>query len=239
MKMPVFRVPSKHACVNAKACPRAREGWGAGAWVRRFVGFLLLASLSGAALAQGSAAQILQQFGADSGQRGAAIEDGRKAAFFCANCHGEDGNSRYPEVPNLAGQNPVYVLGQIEAFLAGRRKDEFMQGMMKVLSERDKAAIVLYYASSPVKPAGGGATELIDKGANFYAKLCARCHQINAHGAETYPRLAGQQPEYIRRNLKRYLTQSGERFYAPMTAAVTQLGGDNIEAVVAYLASLK
>lgn len=178
-----------------------------------------------------SARQILLQAGANTPQRAALVEEGRKAAFFCANCHGEQGVSRYGEVPNLAGQHPAYVLTQIEAFLAGTRKDAFMQGLMKVLSERDKAAIAVHYASSPaLQPkASAGA------GAKLYAQYCAHCHQADAGGAETFPRLAGQQSEYLRRSLQRYLTQSGERFYAPMTAAVIQLGEKNIDAVVEYL----
>ena len=177
-----------------------------------------------------SASQALQQV--DDAQRAVLAEEGRKAAFFCANCHGEQGVSRYGEVPNLAGQHPAYILSQIEAFLAGTRKDDFMQGLMKVLSERDKLAIALYYASSPPPQmkADAGA------GAGLYEKHCALCHQPDAGGAETFPRLAGQQAEYLRISLRRYLTRSGERFSAPMTAAVTQLGEKNINAVVNYLA---
>ncbi|WP_148268778.1 c-type cytochrome [Azoarcus olearius] len=193
----------------------------------------LALALPGAALAADSAAQLLQQ----GGNTQALAEEGRKASFFCANCHGETGNSKHGQVPNLAGQHPAYVLKQIEAFLSGKRKDEFMQGLMKVLSERDKAAIALYYAGSAVKPALASAPAAAAEGAELYGKHCARCHQADARGAETFPRLAGQQPEYLRVSLKRYLTQSGERFYAPMTAAVIQLGEKNIDAVVAYLAS--
>ena len=58
-----------------------------------------------------------------------------------------------------------------------------------------------------------------------------------AKGGETYPRLAGQQAEYLRRSLHRYLKGTGERIYPPMTAAVTGLGEKNIEAVVTYLSS--
>lgn len=192
--------------------------------------------VASAAHAADTAAQILAQNGGASAAQ-ALAEEGRKASFFCANCHGETGNSKHAEVPNLAGQHPAYVLNQIDAFLSGKRKDEFMQGLMKVLSERDKAAISMYYANSAVKPALAKAPANAARGGELFAKLCARCHQDDARGAETFPRLAGQQPEYLRLSLKRYLTQSGERFYAPMTAAVIQLGEPNIDAVVAYLAA--
>ena len=82
--------------------------------------------------------------------RKTAEDAGRKASFFCANCHGETGNSKYSEVPNLASQHPAYVLNQIEAFLSGKRKDAFMQGLMKVLSNDEKVGIAVFYASQEV-----------------------------------------------------------------------------------------
>ena len=107
-----------------------------------------------------------------------------------------------------------------------------------LLDERSRQAITHFYASTPVTPmiAPG---PLAERGAALYAKNCARCHQADARGAEGFPRLAGQQQDYLRINLKRYLTQSGERLYTPMTAAVTMLGQENFEAVTQYLASLK
>ena len=166
------------------------------------------------------------------------LDEGRKAAFFCANCHGDNGISKYPDVPNLAGQNPVYLRNQIEAFASGKRKNDFMQGLVKVLDERSRQAIVHFYASANVTPTVAPGP-LAQRGAVLFAQNCARCHQADARGAESFPRLAGQQQDYLRINLKRYLTQSGERLYTPMTAAVTMLGEDNFEAVTQYLTSLK
>lgn len=206
--------------------------------------FLLSAALSLLAVgmapahAQGAkAAQLLQELATRPEQGAALADEGRKAASFCANCHGDSGNSKLGEVPNLAGQHPAYVLNQVEAFATGKRKDPFMEGLMRALSEREKAGVSLFYAQQAVTPARAQAGAAAARGAELYAKHCARCHQDDARGAETFPRLAGQQPEYLRISLKRYLKQTGERFYAPMTAAVMQLGENNIEAVVAYLAS--
>ena len=190
------------------------------------------------AAAGSEARELIRRATADPALRNALVHDGRTAAAFCANCHGDNGNSRYSEVPNLAGQHPEYVHNQIEAFLAGKRKNEFMEGLMKVLSERDKAAIALTYANSTVTPANPKPGPRAAEGGVHYQKLCARCHQADARGAEAYPRLAGQQVEYLRLSLNRYLAMSGERNYAPMSAAVMQLGKDNIEAVVQYLSSL-
>jgi len=212
---------------------KGRGGWGGVA------GVLAAVALLAPALAAPPGAEPLRQAQASPESSRSLAEEGRKASSFCANCHGDAGHSKYPEVPNLAGQHPAYVLTQIDAFLAGKRKDAFMQGLMKVLSERDKAAVALFYASAPTQPAVATAGPRAAEGAAHFERLCARCHQADARGGETFPRLAGQQPEYVRRTLKRYLSQSGERFYAPMTAAVMQLGEKNIDAVVDHLSSLR
>lgn len=186
-----------------------------------------------------SAAEHLQQAAADGKLRDTLIRDGRAASFFCANCHGDTGASRFPDVPNLAGQNPVYIVRQIEAFLAGKRRNEFMEGLMKVLGERDKAAIALYYANAPARPSVAEPGPRAREGAEQYKRLCGACHQADAHGSETFPRLAGQQSQYLRVSLRRYLEKSGVRNSAEMSAATAQLGELNIEPIVEYLASLK
>ncbi len=114
-----------------------------------------------------------------------------------------------------------------------------MQGLMKVLSAQEKANIALFYAAQPVPPAVAEAGPRAAEGREHFVHNCVRCHGAEARGGENFPRLAGQQAEYLRRNLTRYLKNAPERSYPPMTAAVTVLGEKNIEAVVDYLSSLK
>ncbi|BAL26643.1 putative cytochrome c4 [Azoarcus sp. KH32C] len=189
-------------------------------------------------LASDAVQDLIRKAASDSPTHAALVKEGRSASFFCANCHGESGASRYPEVPNLAGQNPVYIANQISAFVSGKRRNEFMQGLMKVLSDREKAAIAVYFSDAAATPAGKGGAAAA-QGESHFKRVCVRCHQADAHGNEGIPRLAGQQPEYLRLSLKRYLNKTGERVYPDMSAAVAELGDANIEAVVQYLASLK
>ncbi len=200
-----------------------------------FSALLGFSSLAGA----DDAKELVKRAMGDPALRDTLVREGRSAGAFCANCHGEAGFSRFPEVPNLASQHPTYILNQIDAFVTGKRKNEFMEGLMKVLSERDKAAIALSFAGAPAIPATVTPGPRAAEGGEHFKRLCARCHQQDARGAETYPRLAGQQQEYLRVTLRRYLNMTGERNYPPMTGAVTQLGERNIDAVVDYLSSLK
>jgi cytochrome c553 len=79
------------------------------------------------------------------------VKTGQKVAAFCANCHGDGGNSGKPEVPNLAGQNPAYLLEQSRLFAEGRRRDAFMEGLFKALSVDEKVGVALVLCG----PAGG------------------------------------------------------------------------------------
>ena len=189
--------------------------------------------------APGGRGQLERIIKSPPAEQKATQEAGRKASFFCANCHGDTGLSKYPEVPNLAGQHPAYVLNQIDAFLTGKRKDAFMQGLMKVLNNEEKASIAHYYSTQIPVPAMATPGPRAAEGRDLYQKHCQRCHGPDARGAESMPRLAGQQVEYLRRSLSRYLKNTGERNYPAMTAAMNGLGESHIEAVAEYLAALR
>ncbi len=184
--------------------------------------------------AQPATQERLKAVQADAVAHKAAVEAGRKASFFCANCHGEDGNSKYPEVPNLAGQNPAYLLEQIRKFGSGQRKDEFMQGLIKVLSDDERVQISLFYSESKVVP-GNADAALVRRGQDTFAKLCVRCHGEDARGNEKIARLAGQQKEYLIRSITRYRDKTGERIDPLMQIATAPLTNDDIKAVAAYL----
>lgn len=215
------------------------KGTGVGL-ARRCLGLVLrsICCLGSALAAAQTPDAVLKQLNASAAERQSVIERGRKATFFCSNCHGAEGLSKFPEVPNLAGQNPAYLLRQLDAFTTGRRRNEFMEGLVKMLPVEDRAAIALYYASLPVKPSRPAPGPLAQAGSEAFARVCTGCHGPQALGGNEFPRLAGQQAEYLRINLKRYLHPSKERSYGPMTAAVMRLGEENIEPVVDYLSSL-
>ena len=169
----------------------------------------------------------------------AAHKTGAKVASFCANCHGEGGNSATPDTPNLAGQNTSYLLEQLRQFADGRRRNLFMEGMIRALNPEEKIGVVLYYASKEVteKPATNAA--LAAKGQDYYNKICFRCHGDQGRGNETIARIAGQQPVYLATTLKRYRDGSALRKDPLMTANTKTMTDADIAAVVAYVSSLK
>jgi cytochrome c553 len=169
----------------------------------------------------------------------AAADAGKKASFFCANCHGADGNSAIPEVPNLAGQNPVFLLEQIRKFGEGQRKNEFMEKMIRVLSDDDKVDIALYYAQQHVKTRPVGDTTLQAKGMDWFSKICIRCHGEQGRGNERIARIAGQQPTYLTLTLTRYRDRTGERIDPLMATNTAFLKDEDIKALVEYVSRMK
>jgi cytochrome c553 len=200
---------------------------------------LFLAGLlaSGPLFAQSAAHERMKTLQADPASLQAAIAAGKKASFFCANCHGEGGVAKTSDVPNLAGQHPAYLLEQIRKFGAGERKDQFMQGLIKVLKDDERAQIALMYGSVQSKP-GKADPALVPRGKELYGKLCARCHGEQARGDATIARLAGQQIPYLVTSITRYRDATGVRNNQLMSIATASLKNDDIKAVANYLTQL-
>lgn len=164
---------------------------------------------------------------------------GRRAAAVCANCHGEGGNSVKPDFPNLAGQNPVYLLEQMRQFADGRRRYEFMEGMIKAMTSDEKVGVVLFYAAQPVISSAPTNPALAAKGKEHFDKICFRCHGQDGHGNDTFARIAGQQSVYLTATLKRYRGGQGPRNNPLMTDNTRHMTDADIDAVAAYVASMK
>lgn len=172
-----------------------------------------------------------------------AIRLGKDRALLCNQCHGEDGNSTKPEVPNLAAQNPVYLLNQIEKFSDGRRKNFVMNALSKNFSQDDKENLAIFYASMKVTTTITN-LQLANKGQSIYVKQCGSCHGKRGAGKSDYARLAGQKTHYVemtlrgfRDNLKNSSKQANRKSNL-MELITKDLSDDDIKALAAYVAQL-
>jgi cytochrome c553 len=181
----------------------------------------------------------LKEVEANPRQFDAMAKAGGKVATFCANCHGDGGNSVKSDVPNLAGQNSHYLLDQMRLFMDGRRKNsEFKQRLSKVLSAEEKVGLVVFYASQPVIYKPSGTPALARKGKELYAQNCAECHEDNGRGTQKYARVAGQQPGYLLTSLKGYRDGSAVRINRQMAVSIEGMTDAEVGALVAYLSSM-
>jgi len=71
----------------------------------------------------------------------------------CQACHGANGVSSSPRIPNLAGQQSDYLVAQLRAFRTGTRKSDLMESVAAQLSDAEINALAHYWNGLP---AGGG-----------------------------------------------------------------------------------
>jgi len=197
-----------------------------------------------AAMAQAGRSKVdidtrLQQAMADPKLADELYKVGRKVSAVCANCHGDGGNSTKPSVPNLAGQNPAYLLEQVRQFADGRRRYEFMEGMIRAMNSDEKIGMVLFYAAQPVTPKPVADAALLAKGQEIFGKNCFRCHGDMGRGNDQIARIAGQQTDYLRSTLKRYRDGPNTRANSIMTPNTKLLTDADIESLVAYVSSMQ
>ena len=136
----------------------------------------------------------------------------------CAACHGTDGNSATPINPSLAGQHADYITQQLQHFQTGVRANPVMQGMAASLTPDDMRALGTYFSQQKPKGLAAKDAALVKTGQQVYrggdatsgVPACASCHSPNGAGVpKSYPRLAGQYPDYTYAQLKAF--KAGER----------------------------
>lgn len=81
----------------------------------------------------------------------ADIKAGEKVAQSCIMCHGENGLSRMPGTPSLAGQSDIYLVGQLKQFRDGKRHNEVMNVIAKPLSDADIDNVSEWFAQFEVE----------------------------------------------------------------------------------------
>ncbi len=164
---------------------------------------------------------------------------GKAAATGCAGCHGYDGNSLNPYMPNLAGQPMEYLIKATKDYRDGRRKEVLMQEPVNHLSNKTIANIAAYYAhqrpETPLSenPSSGAFDPLAD-GAKIAAS-CNGCHGDNGNSRKPgVPSLTGLHEKYLVAVIKAY--QQGTRPHDLMRKLVSHFSDTDIEKVSFYYA---
>lgn len=172
---------------------------------------------------------------------------GEKKIAMCIGCHGIKGyQASFPEVykvPKISGQNAAYIAAALDAYKKGERKHPTMRSVAEALSDQDIADVAAYYeghgkvagaAEPKLTPANEKVTALISKGA------CVSCHGDNFSKpvSPTYPKVAGQNADYLYAVLKAYKTEGSAqmgRANGIMSGVVKQFSNDELKALANYL----
>jgi len=180
-------------------------------------------------------AQPAQGRGATAPPSTDPLQAARTIAATCGGCHGDNGVSKTPGTPSLAGLDPKYFASAMQAYKTGRRKNDLMKGMAATVSDSDVASVALYYALQ--KP---GQPQLAKSGDAASGKgqsaTCAACHgEKGVSTSSGTPSLAGQDPTYIAGALAAY--RDGSRSDDTMRALAGSLDPVTVRNLAAYYAS--
>jgi cytochrome c553 len=200
---------------------------------------LLLAACSGTA-PKGESADV-----ASKGESADAVVAG--TVHVCSSCHGPDGRSISSTFPRLAGQQKDYIVAQLKAFRDKTRADPhaktYMWGMAASLSDPTIEAIAAYYASQAPVAGESASSPEVAAGKKIFTEgipsesvpACMACHGEKAAGNGPIPRLAGQHPEYLARQLAAFA--SNARANVIMHRNSKDLSTMQISEVTTYLAT--
>lgn len=170
---------------------------------------------------------------------------------MCIGCHGIQGyKSSFPEVyrvPKISGQTARYITVVLESYKKGDRRHPSMRGIAGTMTEQDIADVAAYYeqhgqddeaGALPAVPAPSAqVAQLLQKGA------CVSCHGDNYATPidPSYPKIAGQYPDYLYVALKSYKDNANHtwgRSNPVMAGMAKQYSNAELKAMADYIGSL-
>lgn len=170
----------------------------------------------------------------------AQMSAARAKAQVCFSCHGPDGNSTVGEYPILAGQSWRYIFIELKDFKEGRRNDEQMSPMAEKLSTDDMMLLGEFFAAqkqAPITfPVDAAKVEAGRKVSD--AVLCPMCHLGGFVGQNEIPRVAGQWPQYIKKQLSDFKAKRRTNDAGNMTSVASTLSDADIENLSQYIGNL-
>ena len=148
------------------------------------------------------------------------------AVQVCAACHGVNGQSQSPMIPNLAGQQKDYLVNQLQDYRDHSRSNlygvQYMWGMAGPLTDKQIQELADYFSKqAPVKASSVNADDpLLARGKAIFENgipaqgviQCNSCHGPKGEGMATFPRLAGQKAYYLIQQLGVWQHPDQKRF---------------------------
>jgi len=175
----------------------------------------------------------------------------------CFHCHGETGISpdytsqnltsstklyfdQQFNTPNLAAQQPLYLIQQLTDFMSNKRKNSTMHKLSIKLSQEEVFLLALYFSAQPAKVNTTLQKSNLDKialGKKTYLDRCQFCHGANAAGQGVYARLAGLNYYYLFDNIQLFRDKKSQRSHAGMTAITKGLSNSDIIQLALFLST--
>jgi len=175
------------------------------------------------------------------------LDNGAQLFLTCAACHGATGGGTVDgQIPRIAGQHFSVLVKQLVDYRGDRRWDPRMEHfadqhhLKNAQDIADVAGFVSQLQVRPETPAGVGSGELLARGADVYLGACASCHGKSGDGSEReqIPRVAGQNYEYLRRQIYDAVDGRRPNFPAAHIRLLKKLEFDDITGVADYMARM-
>jgi cytochrome c553 len=159
-------------------------------------------------------------------------------AAACAACHGADGQPIMPVYPIIAGQSSRYIYLQLRDFQQGRRTNEVMLHIG--MTPDDMHELASYFSAQ--KPPRQKFVPNADKAKLGKLKaeetLCTMCHLHGFAGHDEIPRLAGQNYDYIVKQLTDFKARKRTNDAGNMTSVANTLSAQDIENIAHFVSGL-
>ncbi len=161
-------------------------------------------------------------------------------AQVCIGCHGVDGNPIQPDYPRLNGQTARYMYLQLRDYKAGRRSHDLMTPMVANLSKEDMDMLADYFAAQKAPPQKfkPDAKRAVLGKAKADETLCTMCHLGGFSGQNEIPKVAGQNFDYIVKQLREFKAMKRTNDAGSMTSVSKTLSDEDILNVAHYIVGL-
>ncbi|HEY8537719.1 MAG TPA: c-type cytochrome [Steroidobacteraceae bacterium] len=162
------------------------------------------------------------------------VAEGKSRAYTCHGCHGiESYKNAFPNysVPKLGGQNAKYIENALKAYASGERSHPTMFSQASGMTDEARADLAAFLAGEPTQRSG----QVVGTPPPA-TQTCVACHGVD--GGQTvsdeYPKLAGQNADYIVQALKDY--KSGKRKNPVMAGIIGGVDEQDFEAIAQFFA---
>ena len=161
-------------------------------------------------------------------------------AATCAACHGADGRPIQPVYPIIAGQTARYLYLQMRDYQEGRRSDPLMTPMVAGMTRDEMREIADYFAKQkpPAQKFATSAEKVRLGKTKSEETLCTMCHLGGFAGQNEVPRVAGQNYEYVVKQLADFKARRRTNDAGTMTSVAATLSDADIQNVAQYLAGM-
>jgi cytochrome c553 len=154
---------------------------------------------------------------------------GEPLSAVCGGCHGSQGVTTDTATPNLAAQDPRYLVEAIKAYRTTRQREN-MRLYVTGLSDKEIQSIAAFYSVQKSKAAEKGQTLVQD-----LTERCERCHGAGADSAAlVVPKIRGQDRDYLVMALRAY--RDDRRESSAMHKMSLPYSDSIIESIASYYA---